>query len=248
MTDRDTETFVQEVEEGVRRERWNTFFQRYGWALGGVFGAIVLGVAGWEAWRWFDGSQASSSADKYVAAQMQAAQGDDAGALKAFTELSSSGAGAYRAAAVVERAARLEQAGDLDGARKAFDEATKMADEPSMKAAIALRAAYLAAETDALPAMQARLKPLIEAGGPYSYLARELLAAEAIEAGENGIAAEHFSAIRGALDAPPALQRRAASFLLVVQPTTGAAPTAATPASPAPAPPPAKPDSSGDKK
>lgn len=242
MTDRDTETFVTEVEEEVRRERWSRFWKRWGIWIGAAIASVILGVAGFEAYKSISAAQAAAAGEQFASAQAKVAAGDKAGAQAILTELSKSGPPAYRAAALMERAGSLEQAGDLAGAMKAFDEAARQSDAPALKASAALRAAFLAAESETFEQIQARLKPLIDASGPFSFLARELLAVEAIEAGQNAIAEKELSYIRDALDAPPSLQQRAGQFLLAIAPTEPVRPTPAaqTPTPQAPAAAPAK--------
>lgn len=242
-TDTSTETFVQQVEEEVRRERWSQFFKKWGWWIGGALAAIILAVAGYEVYKSVTSSAAADAGQQFSEAQAKLAQGDDAAARQTLTRLSMSGPGAYRAAAMVERATALEAANDLPNALKAFDEAARLTDAPALKASISLRAAYLAAEIESFAALQTRLKPLVDAGGPYALLARELIGVEAVEAGQNDVAIREFTAIRDALDAPQSMQQRASEFLLAVPPPPAkpAAPTL----SPAPAAPAA---STGDKK
>ena len=92
-----------------------------------------------------------------------------------------------------------------------------------------LRAAYLAAETENFAALEARLKPLIDARGPFSYLARELIGVEAYEAGQNERARTEFTYLESAFDAPQGVRGRASRYLSVL----GPAPETAAPAAPA---------------
>jgi hypothetical protein len=95
-----------------------------------------------------------------------------------------------------------------------------------------LRAAYLAAETQDFPALRARVQPIIEAGGPISYLARELLGVEAWEAGQFELARQTFQSLSDAFQTPDSVRQRAQLALAVLGPGA-AAPRASGPGAPA---------------
>jgi hypothetical protein len=81
-----------------------------------------------------------------------------------------------------------------------------------------LRAAYIAAETQDFAAVQARLQPLIEAGGPISFPARELLGVEAWEAGQFDLARQTFQGLSDAFQTPDSVRQRAQLALAVLGP------------------------------
>lgn len=270
MTDRDTETFVEQVEEEVRRERWAQFWKKWGLWIGGGLGAIVLAVAGWEVFKLLSAGQSASASQAYFAAQ-QTLAADKKAAQAQFAKLSESGVGAYRSAALLERAALLQEAGDLKGALAAIDEAARQAQDPAFMRSLQLRAAYLAADLESFEAVQARLEPVIAGQGSFSLLARQLLAAEAVEANKIDLAIEQLTALTNNLDdllisepaqdprLPPntfSLKGWAEGLLSVLRPmaassaaesatTPASAPTGQAPAAPAPAP---APTPTGEKK
>jgi hypothetical protein len=159
-------------------------------------------------------------------------EGDLEGAAAAFSDLREKGPRTYRVMARMEHAAVLQAQGDLDGALAEFDAAAEATNDPILRETAQLRAAYIAAETQDFTAIQARLQPLIDDGGRLSYLAQELLAIEAWEAGETDLARQTLENLTLAVDAPQAVQRRAQIALSVV----GPAPATAEGAADAPAP------------
>jgi hypothetical protein len=264
VTDRDTETFVEQVEEEVRRERWAKFWKKWGLWIGGGVGAVILGVAGWEVAQTLSTGQTAASSQAYFAAQ-RALDADKTAAKTQFTALSETGAGAYRSAALIERAALLQEAGDLQSALTAFDEAARLAQDQGFKRSLELRAAYLAADLEGLDAIQARLQPIIAAEGSYALLARQLLAVEAAEAGNTALAIEQLTALTAAIDdltvqlpaaderLPPnafSLKNWAEGLLSVLRPMAAESATTPPPAAPSasPAPAPATAPASGEKK
>ncbi len=228
----ETDSFVSEVDESIRQDRMLTFAKRWGPYLIGLFVAIILGVGLWQAWRAYSVGQAREAADEYAQAQALAGAGNLDGAKAEFERLRGEGPRVYRTMASMEHAAVLEAQGDLEGALAGFDAAAEEASDPLMRETAQLRAAYIAAETQDFPALQTRLAPLVASESRLSYLARELLAIEAWEAGELDIARDTLENLTLAFDAPEAVQQRAQVALAVI----GPAPATSADGAAAPAP------------
>ncbi len=214
----ETDSFVQEVDESLRQDRVLAFAQRYGPFLLGAFVLFLTGLLGWQWWRESEVKAARAQSDVYAAALEQAAAGNFDDAKAALERMSESGPAVYRVMAQVQRAAILQQQGDLDGALAGFDAAAERASDPIMRDTIKLRAAYIAAETQDFAALQSRLPPLIDSDTRISYLARELLAVEAWQAGQNDIARDTLETLSLAFDAPEEVRQRAQIALSVLGP------------------------------
>lgn len=214
-----SDSFIQEVEEGLRQDRMLAIAKRYGPWLIGAFVAVLLAVGGWQLWRTQRMDAARAQADEYAAAQELARQGNFEAAKTEFERLSEDGPHVYRVMAQMEHAAVLAVEGDLEAALAGFDAAAEAARDPVMRQTAQLRAAYIAAETQDFPAVQQRLAPLIETDTRLSYLARELLAIEAWEAGELDLARDTLETLTLAFDAPEAVRQRAQVALSVVGPS-----------------------------
>jgi hypothetical protein len=230
----DSDSLFQEVEERVRQDRFLSMAKRWGPWLLGAFVAMLLGIGGWQAWKSVQENSAREQADAFGAAQQQAREGEGEAAKLAFEAMSNEGPQAYRVMAMMERAGILETEGDLQAALAAFDAAAEAARDPLMKQTAQLRAAYIVADTQDFQALQTRLQPLIDADGQISFLARELLAVEAWEAGQPDLARNTLNTLTLAFDAPESVRQRAQLALSVLGP-------AAEPATPAPATPPPSP-------
>lgn len=219
----------EEVEERLREDKLQTFWRRYGaWVIGAGVGVVALagGVQVWNAWT----ENEQRSAGERFAAIQQKADDDPAASAAALTDFMKGAPGGYKALAEMERAAALQAQGDLAGALATFDNAAKLADQPVVRESAQLRAAYIAAETENFAAIEARLKPIVDARGPFSYLARELLGVEAYEAGQTERARQEFSYLEAALEAPSGVRTRAQSFLALLGPPPAAAAPASAPA------------------
>lgn len=208
------------------------FLRQYGVWLIAAAVLLLAGIGGWQVWKNNRIEAARAHSAEYIAAQNLLRAGDLEGASAAFSELREKGPRSYRIMARMEYAAVLQAQGDLDGALAEFDAAAEATNDPVLRESAQLRAAYIAAETQDFTALQARLQPLIEDGGRLSYLAQELLAIEAWEAGDADLARQTLENLTLAFDAPQAVQRRAQVALSVV----GPAPASAEGASEAPAP------------
>jgi hypothetical protein len=229
----DSETFIQEVDEGVRRDRVLSALKIYGpWALG-AFAALLVGLGGWLWYKDHRTTEARAQADKFMAVQEQAQSANATGAAAAFEALSKEGPQSYRVMALMERAAALETQGDLDGAIAGFDAAAAAAKDPVLRDTAKLRAAYLVADSQDFAALKARLDPMIAAGGPISYLASELLGVEAWEAGQTDLARSTFENLNLAFDAPDSVRQRVGLALAVLGPAPNPPAAAQPPAAPA---------------
>jgi hypothetical protein len=227
----DSDSFIQEVDEGLREERLMSQARRYApWAIGGLI-AVLAGIGGWQLWRGEMLKSAHHQSDAFAAALQQAAGGDIDAAKAAFAPLSTRGPQAYQIMARMEHAALLQSQGDLQAALTEFDTIAADARDPVMRSSAQLRAAYLVADTQDFQAVQARVQPIIDGGGQFSFLAQELLAVEAWEAGQTDIARDTLENMRLAFDTPQSVRQRAELALAVLGPAPApAADDAAEPA------------------
>jgi len=214
----ETDSFVNEVDESLRQDRMLQLAKKYGPWLIGAFAAFILVLGGWQVWKDQTLRAGRAQADEFAAAQALAQAGNLEGAKAEFARLSEAGPRSYRVMARMEHAALLSIEGDLEAALAEYDAAAEAANDPLMRDAARIRAAYVAAETQDFAALQTRLQPLIEADSRISYLAKELLAIEAWEAGETQIARDTLQELTLAFEAPDSLRQRAQIALGVIGP------------------------------
>lgn len=229
----ESESFIQEVDEGLRRDQLTALARRYGPYILGAIAVFLVAVAGWQFWRAQQVAAARQQSEAFAAAQELAREGDFDGAKAEFARLSETGPRTYRVMSRMEHAAILTVEGDLEAALAEFDRAAEAAGDPVMRQTAQLRAAYIAAETQDFEAVQQRLQPLIDSDTRLSYLARELLAIEAWEAGQHDIARDTLENLSLAFEAPDGVRQRAQVALSVIGPAPA---TSADGATTAPAP------------
>lgn len=231
----ETDSFVNEVDENLRREQAVSLARKYGpWILG-AFIALLVAIGGWQIWKQYSLDTSRHHAEEYAAAQALLTAGNVAEAKTEFERLSNEGPRIYRTMARMEHAAILVQEGDLEGAVTGFDSAAEIAPDPIMRESAQIRAAYIAADTQDFAALRTRLEPLIASDTGVSYLAKELLAVEAWESGDTQLARQTFDQLVLALGAPDTLRQRARVALSVLGPAPASTQTPADGAA-APAP------------
>jgi hypothetical protein len=206
----------QEVEEGLRQDRYQVLLRRYGPTAAALITAVILGVAGREAWIALKARAAARSSDAFLAAEAELDAGRTDAALAAFGAHAENGARSYSALAKMQEAAAAADEGSVDEAVALYDEAASQMRDPLLRDLARLKAAYLVADRVDVATLEARLEPVMKPDAPYELVARELLGAAALEAGDLAKAREAYSYLTVALGAPGGVQRRAQEALAVI--------------------------------
>ncbi|MFS4580118.1 hypothetical protein [Phaeobacter sp. C3_T13_0] len=174
----DTDSFIDEVTEEVRRERLFTMIKRYGW-IGGV--AVVL-IVGGAALREYNNAQ-TEAASQALGDQVIAALDSDDNAERA-TALDAITAGTDGGDTILKllQAGALADAGERETAVQRLNAVASNGDMPLIYRHIAAFKA-LGLQKDSLPAADRRIQfeALGQPGAPLSLLAQEQLALIDIE-------------------------------------------------------------------
>jgi hypothetical protein len=180
-----------EVDEEVRREQFKKLWQRYQGYVVAAAVLIVLAVAGWRAYDWWETKKAAEAGAAFEAAIALSEQGKHAEAEAAFTKIAEDSTTTYRTLALVRAAAELAQT-DPKAAVGAYD---KIAANSSVGAELrdlaGLRAGALLIDSGSFADARQRLEPLAGADHTFKHTARELLALTAWRAGDTA-AAKHW--------------------------------------------------------
>jgi hypothetical protein len=174
----------QEVDEEVRREQFKKLWERYQVFV--VAGAvlIVLGVAGWRAYDWWETKKAAEAGAAFEAAIALSDQSKHAEAEAAFSKIAQDSSTTYRTLALVRAAAELAQT-DPKAAVGAYDKITANASVGAeLRDLAGLRAGALLIDSGAFADARARLEPLTGTDHTFRHTARELLALTAWRAGD----------------------------------------------------------------
>ena len=178
----------QEVDEEVRRERLKKLWERYGhYAVAGCV-LIVLGVAGWRGYDWWQTKKAAETGAAFEQAATLAEAGKHQEAEAAFAKVAADASAGYRVLARLREAAELAPT-DGKAAIAAYDDiaADKSAGQVIQDLA-ALRAGFLLVDSASYGEMRSRLEPLTGPERTFRHSARELLALSAWKSGDMGAA------------------------------------------------------------
>jgi len=263
---KDSDTFLREVDEELRRDRLNSFMTRYGWYVVGGILLLLAAIGGYIWWQNRQMAQAGEQSERLIQVIEQLEQNNPRAAAPLIDELAASNRDGYRIAGLFARANAQAATNAVPAAIETLKgiAADEGAPQPYRDAAV-IRQTLL--ELDSLPPAQIveRLRPYAAAGNPWHGTAGEMLGIALIRLNRNREAGRVFEALARDRGVPESIRARAiqmASSLgvdavqldpsMTGQVTTGGgapagapaqnpAPARAPPAGGQPAPPPAQP-------
>ena len=217
----------EEVDEELRRDKYQDLLRKYGpWALGGAL-AIIAGAAGYQGWQAWRTAQHETSSEAYIEALRAAETGDYATAAARFEALAEDGAAGYDELALMQRGAVALEQGERELAAGFYEQAAQRAADPIIGDLAELKAVWARWEALSFNDIEIRLTPLTGDTSPYRFLAREAIAAAALRDGNYDRARELYQQISFGFVAPQGVRRRAQEALAVIERETAAAEPAA---------------------
>jgi hypothetical protein len=212
-----SDTLIREVDEELRRDRMRKLWRQTGpWIIGGAV-AVVLGVAGYEGWTWWQKTQAARSSDQFYAATKIADGTDLTAAKTALDAVIAQGSGGYPMLAQFRQAALLSQNGKTDEAVAAYDGlATSLNDTHLRELALVLAGNLLIDKGD-VAAVEQRVGGLITPASPMRNAAREVMGLAQYRAGKLDDAMKSFQAILADPGAQRDAQNRVQIYVLQLQ-------------------------------
>ncbi|MEI8393396.1 MAG: hypothetical protein WCF85_01580 [Rhodospirillaceae bacterium] len=201
----------QEVEEDLRRDRYERLAKKYGGHVIGAALLIVATTAGYAVWK--SRQEASRQADTLNLAQAVdqagAAPGTAEGAV-AFEKVVTAAASGPAGLARFYEAGLKVKAGELAGAIALYDALIKDTATPPLFRDLASLLWVQHQINSAEPAVLAeRLGPLTADSNPWRYTARELNALLAARSGDKARAKTLFQQLADDRGSPPGLRARA---------------------------------------
>lgn len=213
MSERD---IFQEVDEDLRREKFEKLWDKYGvYALSGAL-TIVGAVAAYQGYTAWQTSRANAAGAAYFKAIELATDGKRDDAIAALNTISQSAVGGYPLLAELELAAVKVQAGQKPEAVAAYDFIAATAKDLAFKDFARIQAATLQVDEADAAEMSRRLDGLNADNNPWRYSARELLGLSAFRSGNMGKSERMFRAIHSDPYAPAAIQGRAKLMLELI--------------------------------
>lgn len=209
------DSFIDEVNEELKRDRLFAAFRRYGWiAVVGVL--AIVGGASWNEWT---KAQARAQAEAFGDAVVAALDMNTGAARVAALEaIASAEAGTERAGVVaLLLAAQQVTESDRDGALAALRAVgTDMALPLSYRQLAVLKHVILVGDAQPIAEREAALAPLAAPGQPLRALALEQLALLRLEAGAPDEALEQFRRLLDEPELSQGLQQRVQQMIVVL--------------------------------
>ena len=215
-----TDSFIDEVTEEVRRDRTFAYIKRYGWIVG-LAVVVVVGGAAWNEWtKAQEQAEAEAFGDSLLDASTAETPEQRADALGMIEAPDAT------ASAIVAqmRAQQLVEAGDTEGAITALNEVAADGELPRIYRDIAaFKALLIAPETQDTDARRVSLEALAAPGAPLRLLALEELAYLEEGASNRDVAIETLTRILNDAEVAPDQRQRVRDALTAL----GADPEAA---------------------
>lgn len=209
-----------EVEEELRRERYNKAFRQWApWVIGGAV-AIVAGVAGYQYWTYQSNASAEAAADAYFTASELFEGGDLEAASAAFSAMAGEEAAGYATLSYMRLGEIALAQNDTEEAARYFEQAAARAPEPLTRQLAQYKAALALFEALSYDDISVRMTPLTEGDALFGVLARELMAMAAMRDERWDEARGHYQLLSVALDAPEGVARRSREALVYIAQNT----------------------------
>ena len=208
-----SDSFIDEVTEEVRRDRLFTAMRRYGWI--GVVAVVAL--VGGAAWREYDAAQDRARAQDFGSALSTALAAEAPAARAEAVQQVTAPDAAAAALRDLLAAAELSAAGDEAAAAALLEQTAANGDLAEIYRDIAAFKAVSGAGDALTPeARRLRLEAMAVPGKPLRLLAEEQLALLDIEAGETEAAISRLQAIQNDAETTAGLRQRASQLIVAL--------------------------------
>jgi hypothetical protein len=218
----DSDSFIDEVTEEVRRDRLFAIFRRYGW----IAALVIVAVVGGAAWNEYQKAQTRAQAEAIGDELLAAMRENDAAARAARLQAIDPATPGEAAIVAMSLAGAQAEAGDSAEAAEALNAIAVNGDLPEIYRQIAaFKALTLQSASMTFEERRSAFQNLATAGSPLRTLAEEQLALVDADAGETEAAIDRFQALLQDAEASGDLQQRAMQAIVALggtpQPRTG---------------------------
>jgi hypothetical protein len=204
----------REVDEEVRKDKFQALWSQYGVYVYIVIGGLVLGTAFNVWWRDYRESQRLEDSARYQAAITLLSQQQSTRAINDLAALAADSGTGYGVIAKLREAAAKAEEGDLGGAVRAYDSLVQDGDVDDVYRDLArLLAAMHLADGGATDEVRDRLAPLLRDDSPWRFSARETNAVLALRDGRRGEARKILQTLVDAAETPSGVRERASVLL-----------------------------------
>ena len=208
--------FINEVEEELRKDKYNGLLKKFGPLIVAVIIAIVAAAGYIEFKKYTDGVQARKASATFVEADELAEVGDLQAAADKFVALAEVSPPGYAGLSYSRAAALKVQLGDLSSAVSLFDQSAASFEKPVHKDLAGLKAAYILMDEGRFDDVKARATALSTDNAPFADLAKELLAHASLQSGDEASARTQFTYLSNVPGVLPGVKNRAEQSLLLM--------------------------------
>lgn len=207
----DTDSFIEEVTEEVRRDKLFALMKKYGW----IAAVAVVAIVGGAAYKEWTKAQNTAAAQKLGDDVVAALESDSAEARAAALAGVQSNSPAANALVVMLRAAQLAEAGDTQGAVALLDSVASNGEMPMIYRQVASFKSLLV-QGNGLDAAErrVRLEGLMQTSVTLRLPAEEQLALLDIQEGKSADAIERLQRIIADAEVTQDLRRRASQLIV----------------------------------
>lgn len=206
-----TDSFIDEVSEELRRDRLFALMRRWGW----LAALIVLGIVGGAGWLEYQRAQDRAAAQAFGDALLGALDLPDPEARVAALDALETGTPMGDMLVALMAAGEAAQDG-REAAAERLRSAAEVPDLPRHYRDLALLRAEMLAPSDP-DTGRIVLATLAEPGAPYAALAEEQLALLEIRAGDLGAGLDRLRGLERSAAATPGLQQRASQLIVAFE-------------------------------
>jgi hypothetical protein len=200
--------FFREVDEEVRREKLNRLWERHSNLIVSVALLIVLAVAGWRGYEWWELRKSAESGSQFEAAVVLAEAGKQAEAQEAFAKIAKDGSSGYRVLARFREGAELAKTDPAAATRTYGSLAADSSLDRTLRDLATVREGLILVDTAPLAELTGKLEPLTTADRPFRHTARELLALSAWRNGDAAAAKRWLDLIATDAETPAGTRAR----------------------------------------
>lgn len=204
-----------EVEEEVRRERFEKLWKKYGDYAIAALAAVVIAIAGYKFWDRYETQQRMNASSAFNAAQQAYGTGNGAAAAASFGNLAKTAPKGYATMSQLAAADALYTSGNRGEAITLYKTIAAKDNSPIANVA-RIRAAWATVESAPKPELETLLAPLTSPTSAWRFTAREILAYSDYRAGALQRARSEYESLAADTGASQSLRARAhamATFL-----------------------------------
>lgn len=215
--ERQSETFIREVDEELRRDQLKTLWKRFAPLIIGACVLVVAITAGYRGWEWWEERRAAQAGDRFMAAlaDIEAGKRDEGEA--ALQSIAADAGPGYSALARLRLAGEKAGTGAKTEAIAAYDAVAADGTVPAPLRDLArMRGALLALDTGDLEGARSRVAYLNVPGNAWRHSAREVIGTADYQAGDLQAARATFEQVQQDAETPQDLWVRSGLMISLI--------------------------------